>query len=339
MIIAGIGLNSLNKNSIRKIILAGADVLRFNFSYRSIEENKNYIQIAHEIIDELNANVKILVDMPLNKVRLGDFDIKVFAVRENEEFVFQSASFSPDCNQFIPVNTSKLGQKVVINQTITIGDGEIALQVTEVIDQEKIKCKILNNGTISYIKTFNIKYTDTQKLIEDYNIILNAISQLKIDYIAYSYIDKSINSQINQIIKTYDSNEISNIIKIEKYFTEDIIKNIYNDPNYKMILIDRGEIGVNMPFEKSAIYQKNIIRMAKLYKKPIIISTQILESTVNYFTPYRSEISDLTNFVLDEIKGILLCHETTMGLRPAYSIKTAKKIIEEAEKYNIKRNQ
>lgn len=332
-IIAGIGLNSFTEDKLRRIILAGADILRYNFSYRTTEQNIQHIRIAQDVIDDLNASIKILLDFPLNKIRLGDFDMKQFAVRENEEFIFRSAAYSQDCNQFIPINTVDLGKKVKMHQTITIGDGEVALHVTEILNNQEIKAKILNNGVISYVKSFNINYYITEEeLLKNYSAILDKTDSVKAEYVAISYINKTTNKKIKELIKTKNP-DIGIIIKIEKQITDEEYKEICLDGGYIMIMLDRGELGVNMPYEKVGIFQKKLTQIAKQYKKPIIVSTQILESTVNNLTPNRSEIADLTNIVLDGANGIMLCHETAVGKRPAYSIATAKKIIAESEKY------
>ena len=333
MIIAAIGLNSFMEDKVRKIILAGADILRFNFSYRTIEQNIEYIKSALETINNLNASVDILIDFPLNKIRLGDFDIKRFAVRENEEFIFQSATFSPDCNQFIPVDIKNLGQKVKTHQTITIGDGEVSIYVTEIIDEQKIKARILNNGIIFYIKSFNINsYTSDDILLKNYQDILEKTKSIEPEYIAFSYINKEINQKIKDLIISKKI-RAKKIIKIEKFITNNELRSICEENFYDMIMLDSGEMGVNMPFEKIGILQKEILKIANQYKKQIIISTQILESTMNNLTPNRAEILDLTNLIIEGASGIMLCHETAIGVRPAYSINIAKKIIAEAIKY------
>jgi pyruvate kinase len=149
LIIATVGYTTLTEDQIRKIILAGADVIRYNFAYRNISENIELVYTAQRIIEELHSSAKILIDFPLNKIRLGDFDIKIFAVRENQELILKSAPFSPNCHEYIPVDTQFLGQKVYVDQTITIGDGEISMQVIEILNSDTIKVKILNNGVIN----------------------------------------------------------------------------------------------------------------------------------------------------------------------------------------------
>lgn len=335
LLIASAGLHT-NMDKVTKMILAGIDILRYNFSRRSIDENRNFIDKAREIADGLNAKIKILVDMPINKIRLGDFDIKTFAVREGEEFICKSASYSPDCNEFIPIHTTKVGEKVNLNQTITIGDGEIALQVIEIINAETLKIKILNNGIINYMKAFNTNYKpEEEKYIEEYETILERMPEIEPDYIAISYINEIINEKIkkNDCFTATSKKNPRVIIKIDNQAGVLAIKTIMEDPFYDMIMIDRGELGVNIPYERSGIVQKEIISLAKKNKKRIIVSSQILESTINHYTPIRSEILDITNMVLDGVDGIMFCKETGINSRPAYTLSVARKIIAEAEKY------
>ena len=330
-IIASVGINSLEEDKMRKIVLAGADIIRFNFSYRNMEENNNIIQRGQKIIDELNASTKIFFDYPLKKIRLGDFNIKHFSVQENEEFIMQSGTFSLDCNQFIPVQITKLGEKTRTNQIITIGDGEVALQVVDIINSDTIKVRILNNGIIYFKKEFNLGYCrDKNYLLKEYKIINEQTNLLEPDYVAIPYIEENFNEELKKIF-FQQNNRPELIIKIEQKISEESLIKICNDKDYKMLLIDRGEIGVNLPFEQVGLWQKKICNIAKQYKKIIVVSTQILESTMNYYIPHRSEILDLTNMILDGVNGIMLCHETGYGLRPAYSISVAKKIISEVE--------
>ncbi len=330
-IIAGVGLNSFDEKKIHKLVLAGADVLRYNFSYNNPEKNIKYIKDARKVIDELNASTKILVDMPTNKIRLGDFDLKILAVRESTTLIFKSGAYSHDCHQFIPVNVEKLGKKVKLSETITIGDGEIALHVQEIIDEDTILVQILNNGAIQYGKTFNIEYKlPAENIIEKYRKILDNIKTIDPDFIAISYLDSNIYTKTRELIKDIGRAKI--IVKIENNTDVENIEKILSDKSVHAILLDRGEMAVNMPFEKLGIIQKDILKKAKNTRKNVIMSTQILESTINNYIPYRSEIENVTNMVEEKIYGVMLCQETTFGSRPAYSVNVLKKIITAVEK-------
>ncbi len=333
LIFATVGHTTLAEDQIRKIVLAGADVIRYNFAYRNISENVELVNIAKKTINDLNSSAKILIDFPLNKIRLGDFDIKIFAVKENQELILKSAPFSPNCHEFIPVDTQALGQKVYVDQTITIGDGEISMQVTEILNSETIKVKILNNGVINYIKTFNCKYRISEaETIKLYDETLEKIKDVAPNIIAISFINFETNKKIKELILSKNIN-LKVIIKIENGLEENDIEKICLDNFYSSILIDRGELGVNEPFEKMSYYQELIIRAAKRYGKKVIISTQILESTIYNFIPSRSDINDLAEIVRSGVNGIMFCMETSSSSRPAYPISVAKKIILEIESH------
>lgn len=333
-IIATVGIASWSENSIRKMILGGADILRFNFSYKINTEHPQFIELSKQLIDELNASTKILVDLPNHKIRLGDFDAKMFSVKEGEQHLFKSLNYSPDCNEFIPVDTPKIGTQVHIDQTITIGDGEVSLQVKEIVDADTINAVILNNGIINYSKTFNYNhFVDDQVIVQRYATLLQKIIDLDIDpsYIAISFLNEKTNNQIKNL-PLWSKCHSKVLYKIEHKISDKEIEAICNDPFCSMIILDRGELGVNMPYEGMGIYQKHVITLAKKYKKPIIISSQILESTIKNYIPMRSDILDLTNIVIDGANGIMLCMETAANPRPVYTLSVAKKIITATQK-------
>lgn len=334
-IISSVGQqNTIEK--ARKMILAGTDIIRFNFSRYSIEKNIEIIRNVHNVVDDLSSKIKILIDMPVNKVRLGHFDEHTFAIHEGQPFTCRSADYSPSCNDFIPINTDKLGLKVKNDQLITIGNGEVALQVTEIVDQDTIKVKATNNGLLRYLKTFNIEAPGTTKaFIDKYSKILDAVLGFIPDYIVVPYVDSEINEEIKKIIiSKREKHEINKIIiKIDSEQGINAIEDILKDDFYDMCLLDRGELGVSMPYEQLGITQKNISKVALKNKKKLIISTQILDSTINNLIPLRAEILDITNMVLDGIYAIMLCDETGINIRPAYTINVAKKIINQVEKF------
>lgn len=318
------------------MILAGANMLRLNLTYYKIDEIITYLKNIQEAAEKINSKTEILIDLPINKIRLGDFNNKILSVKENDHIIFKSASYSPDYNDFVPVNFKKIGEKLYKNDVITLANGRIAIQVIEIIDNETIKIKVLNNGVIKTRQTLNNTHfhIDSAQVLNSYRLILEKIAPFSPNKIAISYY----NNDFLELFKKLDTvrNQFSNskfIIKIEKEITNTEIENLCRDPFVHMIVIDRGEMGVNMPFEKVGISQKNILNITKKYNKPVIISTQILDSTIDNYIPTRSNISDLTNIILDGAAGIILTKETDYGRRPSYSIAIAKKIINEVLKY------
>ena len=331
-IIATIGHQSLSEDMVRKIILGGADILRYNLSYRVIRENVNYIEAAQSIITELNSQARILLDFPNNKIRLGDFEEKIFAVREGEIITFRSGTYSPDCHEFVPVDTSKLGTKVYHGQSITIGDGQISVQVIDIINDDVILAQVQNSGIINYMKSFNFKYRiEKSELIKMHKTCLNIAAKVKPDYIAIPYIDEGTNEELKQMI-VRENLTCKVLVEIAHSLPDHVFESICQDNFYNSVIIDRGEIAVNMPYERLGLYQKELIAIAKKIKKPIIISAQIIESVIQNYIPAKSDILDLTNIVLDGAEGIILGRETASTSRPIYTLSVVKKIISEVEK-------
>jgi len=183
------------------------------------------------------------------------------------------------------------------------------------------------------MKTFNIPTEiDENKILKTYSNIIENIKDVNHHYIAISYHNLTLWQKINDIVKKSKIKTII-ILKIEKEINLEEIELVCQQNLFDMLLIDRGEIGVNMPYYKIGLYQNNLLDIAKKYNKPTIISTQILESTMNNYIPNRAEILDLTNEVLSGVNGVMFCRETAINPRAAYTLSVARKIIEEVEKY------
>lgn len=333
LIVASLGIK-ISEERLRKIILSGADVLRFNLSHHDLEKNIRIISMAQGVIDNLSPSVKNLIDFPINKPRLGYFDPNIFAVQEHTELVFQSASYSPNCSEFLPVDIPKLGEVVNLDQVITLADGEISIRVIDILSADSIKAVVLNNGTIRQLKTFNINapaFSDDKfKLL--YTDAYNSIKKFNPGYIAVSYVNREFSEWFKNLASPKKQGQ-KIVVKIERHLSVIDLEEICGDRYYDMILIDRGELGVNMPFERVGTYQKQIMDIANKFNKPVLVSTQLLTSTINNYIPNRSEILDITNIVLDGAMGVVFGHETGAGSRPAYTIAVAKKIIEQASNY------
>ncbi len=342
-IVASLSLSEFSEEKIRKIILAGADALRYNFSPGPIEESVERIKKGMRVIDELNSSAKIIVNLPSNQMRLTSPQ-HPRVVLENEELTLKSVSgiraafpikelkTEEPNDEFIYIHTPELGNQVYINQITSIDQGKIALQITEIINKDTIRVKILNEGTIQSNLAIHIhQHTEHESYIDRQRTILAALEEVKPDYLAISYASPVINEKIKQLSELSWRPKI--IARIETQTALQHLEEICQDDFYQLILLNRGKLGLDIPFERLGIVQKEAIQTVKNYKKQIIISSQILEGSIHNYIPLRSDILDLTNIVLDGADGIMLCNETALSARPAYTLSVAKKIIFEAEKY------
>ncbi|TAN33401.1 hypothetical protein EPN28_02525 [Patescibacteria group bacterium] len=339
LIIATASHLSSNLNILKKMILSGSDVLRFNFSYGTAEEKMESIRLTQNVISELNSSTKILIDLPNPKIRLGDFPQKTFTVQEGDKIILKTASYSDDPIVFLPVQLPNAGNELFPEQTIVIDEGEVAIKIISVLSSDSLECLVLNSGTILRYKGINVQdnpYNMEEHIRQLEEKILPKLISLDPNYIACPFVDSAIIAEkYKTAIEKLSWNVKPKIIlKIE---SEEGVKNAPEIINYgDMILMERGNLGIHAPFEKIGLYQKYLIALCKKNNKPLIIATQILESTIHNYIPQRCELSDLTNMVLDGVDGIMLCHETGISMRPAYPISIARKIIAEVENYRNK---
>lgn len=330
-IIASVGTENFSEDKIRKIILAGADALRYSFSYGPIEDTIERIKSGMKVIDELNSSAKIIVNLPSDQLRLASPETPR-VVLENEELILSSTTHLPLQEDRIYVETPELGNLVYINQVTSIDQGKIALQVTEIINKDTVRVRALNEGTLQKSLSIHIsQHTKVTEYLSRNKEILKQLEELAPQYIAIPYISPAINEEIKKLSDFSWQPKI--IARIETRTAIDNLEDICNDDFYNLVLLNRGKLGLNIPFEWLGIFQKEAIKIVKEYKKQVIISSQILEGTIHNYIPLRSDILDLTNIVLDGADGIMLCNETALGTRPAYTLSVAKKIILEAEKY------
>ncbi len=330
-IIASVGTDNFSEDKIRKIILAGADALRYSFSYGPIEHTIERIKAGMKVIDELNSSAKIIVNLPSNQLRLANPE-SPRTILENEEIILSSANHIPPKEDLVYVHTTELGNLVYINQITTIDHGKIALQVTEIINTDNIRVRVLNEGTLQKSLSIHInQHTQATEYLARTKEILSRLEELAPEYIAIPFISPAINEAVKKLSDFSWKPKI--IARIESRSAMDNLETICQDHFYDLILLNRGKLGLDMPFERLGIFQKESIKKIKDYKKQVIISSQILEGTIHNYIPLRSDILDLTNIVLDGADGIMLCNETALGTRPAYTLSVARKIILEAEKY------
>ncbi len=331
-IIATVGINNFSEDKIRKIILAGADALRYSFSYGPTENTIDRIKIGMKVIDELNSSAKIIVNLPSNQIRLAG-PLQPRVVMENEELILRSAHHDqPMVDDHVYVHIPELGNQVYINQITSIDHGKIALQITEIINDKTVKVKALNEGILQSTLSIHIaQNTENEAYINRCQEVLAKLEEIAPEYVAIPFISPAVNEKIKKLSDFSWRPKI--IARIESRLAVEHLEEICQDSFYDTILLNRGKLGLDMPFERLGIFQKDAIKIIKKYKKPVIISSQILEGTIYNYIPLRSDISDLTNIVLDGADGIMLCNETALGTRPAYTLSVARKIILEAEKY------
>ena len=332
-IICTIGPTSDQEDVIRKLVRAGMNVARFNFSHDVHEKHKLKIERVRRIAKEEGKTVAILLDTKGPEIRTHDFkDAPVLLhegnfidIHTREEILGDETKFSQ--------TYEKLAEDVSVGSTILIDDGLLALEVMVINDETGvITCKILNTGTVSDHKGINLPGIKTQlpALTEKDMDDLRFGVEMGVDIVAASFIRKSEDVlAIRKALRNLGADDVFVMSKIENQEGVDNVEEIikYSDG----VMVARGDMGVEIPLEQVPGIQKKIIEICNLMGKPVVTATQMLESMVRYPRPTRAEVSDVANAIFDGSDCIMLSGETANGKYPVEAVETMNRIAIDAE--------
>jgi len=327
-IVATIGPSSLSKKKIRKMILAGLNVCRINFSHSNHENALKVVTIVKDLNAEINAHVAIMGDLQGPKLRVGEVQKNTALTKGNKLIIQAGNQISNENNIFI--NYEHISRDVAMGEKILLDDGKIVLSIVGV-ESHKIFCEIMQGGALSSNKGVNLPNTKistatiTNKDCED---ILFCIKH-KVEWIALSFVRSGKDmADLKGFIKENCGNARV-IAKIEK---PEAVKNLNAIiSNSDAIMVARGDLGVELPIQKVPVLQKKIVRSARRNAKPVIIATQVMESMTHNLAPTRAETNDAANAVFDGADALMLSGETSVGKYPARVVRTMSKIILDVE--------
>jgi len=329
-IVCTIGPASDSKEMLRKLMLAGMNVARINFSHGSYEEQIERIKNIKEVRQELNLPVALLMDTKGPEIRVGKLKDNEYELVEGQEFTLLNEDVLGD-NTKVSITYKSLYEEVNIGSKILINDGIIELRVKDIIGKD-ILCDVIHGGKISNRKSINVP--DLKLNLP--SMTENDISDLKycikedFDFVAASFIRKPQDVlEIRKVLKDNGGESIKIISKIENregINNFDAILEVSDG-----IMVARGDLGVEIPVYEVPILQKKFIQKCNLAGKPVITATQMLESMVVNARPTRAEVSDIANAVLDMTSAIMLSAESASGAHPVECVRTMSKIAEETE--------
>lgn len=329
-IVCTIGPSSESLENTKKLILAGMNVARLNFSHGDFEEHGNRIKNIRQAAKELNKTVAILLDTKGPEIRTGKLAVEPIELVQDEYITLTTEEILGDKDR-ISITYKDLPNDVEVGSTILIDDGLIGLTVVG-IEGTEIKCRIVNGGTIKSKKGVNVPGVAislpgiTEK---DANDIVFGIEQ-DIDFIAASFVRKASDVQeIRDLLAKHNAGHIKIISKIENQQGVDNLDEILEASDGLMVA--RGDLGVEIPAEEVPLVQKRMIEKCNLAGKPVITATQMLDSMQRNPRPTRAEASDVANAIFDGTDAIMLSGETAAGKYPVESVLTMSRIAEKAE--------
>ena len=326
-IIGTIGPASESEEMFTKLVEAGLNVARINFSHGGYEENATKIATIKKVREKLNKPVALLLDTKGPEIRTGKLesgDEKV-VINEGQEFTFIHDDIIGNETK-TTVTYKNLYKDVKPGAKILVDDGAIEFEVVEIEGQD-IKCKALNTGKLGSRKTINVPGLKlnlpalAQKDIDD---ITNGI-KAGFDMIAASFVRRASDVQeIKDLLKANGGEHIKVISKIESQEGIDNFEEILAISDG--IMVARGDMGVEIPMEEVPVVQKHFIKRCNQKGKPVITATQMLESMTTNPRPTRAEVSDVANAVYDITSCIMLSGECAMGKYPVECVEAMVKI-------------
>ena len=329
-IVCTIGPSSESLENTKKLILAGMNVARLNFSHGDFDEHGNRIKNIRQACEEMNKTVAILLDTKGPEIRTGKLAVEPIDLVQDEYVTLTTEEILGDKDR-ISVTYNELPQDVEVGSTILIDDGLIGLTVVDVQGTE-IKCKIVNGGTIKSRKGVNVpgvKISLPGITEKDANDIIFGIEQ-GVDFIAASFVRKASDvMEIRNLLDKHNAKHIQIISKIENQEGVDNLDEILEASDGLMVA--RGDLGVEIPAEEVPLVQKRMIEKCNTVGKPVITATQMLDSMQRNPRPTRAEASDVANAIFDGTDAIMLSGETAAGKYPVESVLTMSRIAEKAE--------
>ena len=329
-IIATIGPACNNKQTLKKMIQQGIDVCRLNFSHGKHSDHEQVIKIIKELNEELDTNIAILADLQGPKLRIGE-------VENNGVELVNGATLklvSKEClgnSERVYMSYKPLPQDVHPGEIILVDDGKIKLEVIETNGVDEVVAKIISGGILSSKKGVNLPNTKislpclTEKDLADVDFVLD----FDIDWMALSFVRSASDVLALKDIIKKKKKSTKIISKIEKPEALDDIENIVDLTDG--IMIARGDLGVETPFDQVPIVQKQIVRLCIKRSKPVIIATQMMESMITNFRPTRAEATDVANAVIEGADALMLSGETSVGKYPVEVIQSMQKVIKATE--------
>ncbi|MCI5847452.1 MAG: pyruvate kinase [Clostridiales bacterium] len=331
-IICTIGPACTNEETIRRMCLAGMNVARLNFSHGSHEEHLERINLLKKVRRELNLPIAIMLDTKGPEYRIGCFEKGRVELKEGEPFTL-TAEDVPGDETRVSVSYKGLCAELHPGDRVLINNGLLILEVLEANPKEA-RCVVVTGGTLSDRKSMSVpnrvfrqEYL-SQRDKED--ILFGAEND--VDFIACSFVScKEDLLAVRRFLEDNGVQDIDLIAKIENRSGVDNIEEICTACDG--IMVARGDLGVEIPFEELPAVQKQLITQCRLLGKRVITATEMLESMITNVRPTRAEISDVANAVYDGTSAIMLSGETAAGKNPVLAVQTMARIAEETEKH------
>ncbi len=323
-IVATLGPATGNANRIVALLDAGANVIRINASHGTAELRAQWIALVREAAAARDQPVAILVDLQGPRIRVGELSAPRQLVPGSEIVLAPESVARGD---ELPTTYDDIAKDARVGATILLNDGLLSLEVTR-IESPRVVARVVDGGELTSHKGMNlpgVQVSAPALTPKDREDVADAV-QHGADYIALSFVRRA---EDVQALRALVPKTTKLVAKIEKAAALDDLERILAAAD--AVMVARGDLGVELPFEKVPLVQKRLIQAANRHGLPVITATQMLESMVHAPRPTRAEASDVANAILDGTDAVMLSAETATGEYPEEAVEAMDRIIREME--------
>ncbi len=323
-IVATIGPATQSPEMLAKLLHAGFNVMRLNFSHGDLAEHQGKVDNLAKAVKKTGIQAAVLQDLSGPKFRIGDFYQERVMLKAGDFITLTPEKIVGD-EKRVSFNYPTLAKELAVGNIIMVEDGKKKFEVVEIIGKD-VKCKIIVGGETKGRRGVNLPgaYLKVSSLTSKDKKDLEFGIQNKVDYVAFSFVRRPEDVQELRALLVKAKSSAKIISKIE---TEEAIENF--DSILELsdgIMVARGDLAVEIGAENVPTAQKMMIAKCNEVGKPVITATQMLESMIKSPVPTRAEVSDIANAIFDGTDAVMLSEETTLGQFPLESVEVMTKV-------------
>jgi len=334
-IVCTLGPATSSREGVRALVAAGMDVARLNLSHGSYADHEAVYAEVRAASNDLGRAVGVIVDLQGPKIRTGLFANGPVMLVKGARFTITVDDIPGDQHR-VSTTYKELPGDVSPGDRLLIDDGKVALRALEVTDTD-VLTEVVEGGFVSDHKGINLPgvAVSVPAMSDKDEADLRWALQLPADFVALSFVrDATDIERVHEIMDEVGV-RLPVIAKIEKPQAVKNLRAIITA--FDAVMVARGDLGVELPFEEVPLVQKLAIEIARRNAKPVIVATQVLDSMIESSRPTRAEVSDCANAVLDGADAIMLSGETSVGKWPIEAVTTMARIIKSTEEHGLER--
>jgi pyruvate kinase len=325
-IVATLGPKSGTETQVAALLDAGVNVVRINASHGNADVRGEWIATVRRVADAKGLPVAVLLDLQGPRIRVGDLP-KPRALAAGQTVVFAPEDLAR--GDELPTTYAELAKDARVGSRILLNDGLLSVEVTAV-EPPRVRGRVIDGGTLTAHKGMNLPgvHVSAPALTDkDREDALDGVRR-GVDYLGLSFVRRA--EDLGEL-RALVGKAVKLVAKIEKAAALDDLDRILAASD--AVMVARGDLGVELPFEQVPLVQKRLIREANQHGKPVITATQMLESMVHAPRPTRAEASDVANAILDGTDAVMLSAETAVGDYPIEAVQAMDRIIREMERH------